>query len=189
MTLYKIGRVVEDASQCEWIWPDVWATEVAGGTERILMASSGSPTQLLSRLADAIPEPMWLLYVLLVSRRDNVPGRYQSPSLESRDALKAFLFEFQDFLEHDGRHNLWIRSGASPAMLVWDRHNRIYGYGVVDEFRDIAIAAGLCETDSAEIRPPTPHAHHYHAEFDDQEDRLLAKWAWHHTPLSNQDDE
>jgi hypothetical protein len=184
---HKIGRVDESGTDYPWNFPDVWATERAAGTDRILIAPRNSQVALLSSLVDVVPEPMWLLYVLLASRRNHIPGRYQSPAPESRETVKNFLLEFRDFFEQDGRHNFWIGSAASPAMLIWDRHNRIFGYGPIDEFRQVAIDNGLRQTDPAEIRPPSPHAHHYHAEFDDQENLVLGRWAWQHTPLHDQD--
>ena len=81
------------------------------------ITASGS---LVRRLWDIVSrwEPPFLLLYLLVVSRGEPEGRYESPELASRQEVENFLAEFWDFLEADGRHNLWIRSEGSKAFVV-----------------------------------------------------------------------
>ena len=72
-------------------------------------------------------------------------------------------------------------------MLVYDRHNLIYGYGPLDEFVTIFSGIGLKETSSVQV--PDPHVHHYNEDFDKDEHTLLVHWAWVRTPLRDSDDD
>ncbi|MCU1273556.1 MAG: hypothetical protein JWO48_987 [Bryobacterales bacterium] len=80
------------------------------------------------------------------------------------------MAEFCEFLTNDGRHDLWLHSAISDATLVLDRHDLIYAYGPLDQFR-AALKEGLQE---AQVEgPPYPHTHMYHAEYDESERRIL----------------
>ena len=189
MALFRLGEVLSDADERPWIYPHLWSRQRLATTERIILAPRDRQVSLLSSLVETMPEPLWLLYVLLVSRSGHVPGRYQSPIPENRQFVRDFLLDFRNFLEQDGRHNLWIGSATSPAMLVWDHHNRIFGYGPVDKWSEMAVAGGLQQCEPERLHPPSPHSHHYHQELDAEEDRILACSEWHRTPLQKQDDE
>lgn len=90
---------------------------------------------------------------------------------------------FGAFLEQDGRHHVWL---ASPEnMLVYDRHQCIYAYGDLDAYERVLRARGF-RPGQAEL--PVPHTHHYHAQFDDAEDEVMAYWAWRHSPLRDGDE-
>ncbi len=87
------------------------------------------------RLLEAMSGPFWLLYVLVVNRDDSELGRYQCSEPQTQEDVEAFLKDFQAFLEKDGRHHLWIASASSSEMLIYDRHNVIYAYGSLSEWR------------------------------------------------------
>ena len=79
-----------------------------------------------------MPEPFFVLYVLVVSRKEeNETARYQSGEV-SRAEVQAFLERFEDYLENDGRHHIWIHSPESSATLVYDNHDVIYCYGPLE---------------------------------------------------------
>jgi hypothetical protein len=80
--------------------------------------------ELIHKLTNQLTEPFLLLYVLVVPRGKSEPVRYQSEPVNTEE-LDRFLHRYQDFLEGDARHNLWIRS-SDDGMLVFDRHNIIY---------------------------------------------------------------
>jgi hypothetical protein len=94
---------------------------------------------------------------------------------------------FQEFLEKDGRHNLWIASASSSGMLIYDRHNVIYAYGPLSEWRSILSEARFTEVPL--IRFPSPHSHHYHQSLDDEERRIVGYWDWRRTSLMLSDKE
>lgn len=117
--------------------------------------------------------------MLIVPRTGRPAGRYQSPGLDLGD-LAAFLATFRDFLEHDGRHNLWIGCQASRAQLVYDRHNVVYAYGPLPRFEAYLRSH---EYRPASLTLPEPHVHHYWEDFDLVEERLFNYLAWTHHPL------
>jgi hypothetical protein len=126
-----------------------------------------------------------VLYVLHTSRCGNQLGRYQSPSLEF-DALNGFMAEFCEYLTNDARHDLWVYSPRSEAPLVWDRHDLIYAYGPLEQFR--AVLKGSLQEGDVD-GPPYPHSHMYHAEYDDSERALLRYFHWLHSPLQEADEQ
>jgi hypothetical protein len=140
---------------------------------------------LLRELLELLPEPIWVLYVLVTPRSEAAAGRYQSATPHRREEILALLDRFGDFLANDGRHNLWL--AAPPAgQLVLDRHEVIYAYGPMAE-----MAAELKEKDFTEVemvRTPVPHSHHFHAELDGDECAMLDYWEWIHSELQETDD-
>jgi hypothetical protein len=172
---------------CPWTYQNVWATEELSGAKRLVIAPKSGTADILERLIEIMPEPFWLLYVLVVPRGEGDAGRYQSSEPQTREQVRQFLHEFHTFLETDGRQNLWISSESGSAMLIYDRHGLMYGYGPVDDWQNILKQIGLSEVPSASINIPEPHSHHYHPSLDAEASRLLAYLEWHHTPLRDQD--
>jgi hypothetical protein len=183
--LYKFGEATPDDHPC--VFPNVWAIEKLPATTRMVIAPEADHIGVLMRLLEAMPEPMGLLYVLVVPRGGGDAGRYQSSEPQSREQVLQFLSNFRGFLQSDGRHNLWIRSQSTSAMLVYDRHNLIYGYGPLDEWMKLARQIGLVDVSPTPIEIPSPHSHHDHSSFDVQEQCLLAYLPWLRTPLRDQD--
>jgi hypothetical protein len=180
--VYKLGWLPDGKNEQCYGYPNVWAREATTGPDRLAIAPDSGYVNLLEGLAECLEEPYLLLYVLVVPRCGGEPGRYQSGSF-SLSQLQQFLSDYSDFLEKDARHNLWIRS--DEGTLVYDRHNVIYAYGPLERFVAILDSAGL--TESNEVRYPSPHAHHYHAEFDPDETRILDSEDWTISPLRSGD--
>ena len=88
-------------------------------------------------------------------------------------------------IENDARHEFWIGSTSNHGMLVYDEHGLIYAYGPLPEFERSLSAMGFR---SGEFSIPAPHAHHYHAEYDEDVRRLLSHWDWRHTELRPEDE-
>jgi len=142
----------------------------------------------MEQLATVMNEPFFVLYVLVIPRNGAAErGRYQGPIPISLEELRAFLREFRKFFENDGRHHLWVGSADKSSLLVYDRHNVVYAYGPVGQFKKVIESSGLCESEV--IRFPVPHTHHYNAEFDEEERRLLACWPWKVFPLQGTDEQ
>lgn len=182
---YKFGFL--NPEDRPYQYPNVWATEQTSGPVRLVIAPGGDQVDLLLRLIEAMSEPFMVLYVLVVPRGGSEAGRYESPEPQTRDGMRLFLREFKTFFENDGRHHLWIRSSSGSAMLVYDRHDLIYGYGPLGEFETILSEIGLEK--AASIQLPDPHIHHYNECFDKEEHRLLVYWPWLPTPLRGSDDD
>jgi hypothetical protein len=183
INLYKLGRVpdsLSDGLSDEYFeYPNIWAREKTSGPHRLSIAPRSDYAQLLGKLSGCMEPPFLLLYVLAIPRGGGEPGRYQSNYSFSPTQLQQFLSEYSEFLEKDARHNLWIRS--DDGMLVYDRHNVIYAYGPLEQFVAVLDLAGL--TESNEVRFPSPHAHHYHPDFDSDERRILHDEEWTISPL------
>ncbi len=131
-------------------------------------------------------EPFGVLYMLVVPRDETPPGRFQSPELLSREQCLSFLHDFREFLEQDGRHNLWVAAADQSSLIVYDRHNVLYAYGPLAKFEEILRGNGF--TENKEVRFPSPHTHHYHAVFDGQGTQLLTYWDWKVSPLRPSDE-
>jgi hypothetical protein len=127
-----------------------------------------------------------LLFVLHTPRGVGEPGRYESPLLEASE-VRTFLARFGPYLAGDGRHELWAYSPSQGAQVVWDRHDRLFGYGPVDDFATTLRALGYSTGEEPAI--PVPHEHHYHAAFDADAAALLAWCDWHRKPLQPVDEQ
>jgi hypothetical protein len=181
---WKLGTV-RSGEDVAWNYEPSYARQVVGGVERLVIAPGSDPVELLRELLPLLPEPLWVLYVLITPRSDAQAGRYQSATKHTRDEVQALLERFKDYFASDGRHNLWL--AAPPAgQLVFDRHEAIYAYGPIAE-----IVARLKEKNFAEvetIRIPVPHSHHFHEELDDDEKAILEYWEWGLAQLQETDD-
>jgi len=155
----------------------------AGGS-RLRFTLPRSLPRLLHELSSCLLEPFQLLYVLHTSRGEGPKGRYQSPELSSAE-LDAFLTRYDNFLAGDGRHDLWLRSAPSDAVIVWDRHNDVFVYGAS------AIARRLAELgfEEGQLQPLGPHQHHYRAEFDGDARDVLTAFQWWRTGLRPEDEQ
>ncbi len=165
------------------VWPDVFEHQKTTGPSRLAITTRESYVDLLPDLMTCVPGDLYVLYVLRVRRGSHTCGRYESPRLD-HVTVASFLTRFTEFLEGDGRHNVWIGSIDNEGLLVYDHHNIVYAYGPLDCYRTILTSRDFAE---AKIKIPSPHAHHYNAEFDDAERELLTQWSWRHLPLEQAD--
>jgi hypothetical protein len=179
--IYKFGQLNQNGDDVPYEYADIWAREKTSGPDRIAIAPRSHQTDLLYKLAECLEEPFLLLYVLVVPRSADEPGRYQSNYSFTLPQLRQFLTTYADFLEKDARHNLWIRPELGDGLLVYDRHNVIYAYDPLDKLVSKLISSGLTEAD--EVRYPSPHVHHYNSEFDSDQARILKEEQWTISPL------
>jgi hypothetical protein len=183
--LEKFGTLREDGVEIPYRYADTWARESTTGPDRIVVGASSGQIHLMSRLADVVGDPLFILYVLTEPRTDHEPGRYQSPYALERDEREAFLQTFGDFIECDGRHQFWLGAPDGSATLVYENHNLLYAYGPLESFKRTLSEAGLSE---GPVEIPVPHVHYYHAEFDEDQARLVEHFEWLLTPLKPEDD-
>lgn len=184
-SLYKVGYVepVPRAFRFE----NVYAREIRAGVQLLCLGPSGNQVDLLKNLLERMPEPLWILYILVVPRGEGDAGRYQSASSFLRSDIGAFLDRFRNYFESDARHNLWLKSEEGPALLVLDSHGLIYCYGPVDAWADDLGQVGWREVPAGTILLPDPHQHRYHEIFDDDARSVLETMEWIHSPLREQD--
>jgi hypothetical protein len=154
-----------------------------GSGERVVVAPPGSPVELLARLAAEVGDPFVVVYVLIECHTFRPEGRYQSPSPLSRGALEKLLGAFKAFLEEDGRHGLWIMSGAEPATLSLDRRGVVTAYGPPGRFPAVLEKLGYREgpvsPGPARVRVP---------QHDASEMRMLAAMPWQWNALEPGDE-
>src|SRR5258706_4068002 len=68
-----------------------WLEEVSNGGLRLVAATSDSQVEVLLRLAECLPEPVALLWVLHTARATGFSGRYQSPQLRLAEAADGLI--------------------------------------------------------------------------------------------------
>jgi len=183
---YKFGYLNAAGDESPFHYENCWAVEKTTGPSRLVIAPSGRYVELLTRLTTVMPEPFGLLYVLLVPRAGGENGRYQSPAPINSAELEEFLWQYQELIERDARHHLWIMSVDNSCLLVYDNHDVIYAYGPLAEFEDILRSNGLTQCEAVSF--PAPHTHRYNVEFDQQARDIMKHWEWIRFPLQESDD-
>ena len=181
----KFGRGADAVDGYDY--GNIFQRQHSGQQRRLLIGPSGGHLDTMLALAACLDEPFKVLYVLIVPNGsgEGGEGRYESPGLD-RGELESFLRKHADFLEGDGRHNIWIASlGDTIGQIVYDRHNVLYAYGPVPEYIAVLASRGLGE---GPVEVPSPHWHKYHSHFNQSERELIAEWAWTKTPLREGDD-
>lgn len=178
---HKFGWFPEQKRKYEC--PDILAFERTFGPERLVIGPSADHRLIFFQL---MPEPLGILYLLVVPRGGSEGGRYQTASPVSKQQAEGFLSNFREYLENDGRHDIWVASRSGPDQLVYDRHYVIYAYGRLREYENALLGGGLRKVEF--VRFPSPHTHNYHAAFDQDELDLLRHWRWKRSPLRENDE-
>lgn len=181
---YKFGWIPKEDRRYEY--PNVFAFEQTSGPDRLVIAPSANHVSILIDLLQLMPEPLGILYVLVVPRGGNEAGRYQTANPVSKQQAEEFLKSFRKYLENDGRHNIWVASMSGSDQLVYDRHNVIYAYGPLPKYENVLLGRGLEKVEFVHF--PSPHTHNYHAAFDQDELDLLRHWRWKRSPLRESDE-
>ncbi|MGI8964975.1 MAG: hypothetical protein ACR2H1_02685 [Limisphaerales bacterium] len=160
--------------------------KMSSGDQKICVTTSGGYVDLILSLAATLPEPFFILYVLILSRKaENQAARYQSKEV-TRAELQTFFEKFEDYFDNDGRHHVWVHSPASSTTLVYDNHNVIYAYGSLETFSTVLQNNGFKLVEATQKLGP--HGHCYNREFDSCENDLMKYWQWKQSPLQPQDD-
>lgn len=156
------------------------------GAQRIVLSVPDEHADLFRQLAEFLPPPFYVLYVLHTPRGEGEAARYQSPEL-SLNELNALLRKYASFISSDGRHDLWVYSPSSGRTLVWDRHNLLFAEGrPLDDVKDALVSVGFKE---GLVKPLGGHFHHYRPEFDSDAASLLHELDWRRTPLCPEDEQ
>jgi hypothetical protein len=175
----KFGRDKDE----QFRYHDAYELQTVAGTSRLAIGPSISHCELFLELASCLPEPLRVLYVLVLSRRQqHEEARYESGPV-SRQQIAAFATAFSEFLESDGRHHIWI-AHPDVGTIVYDRHQTLYAYGPLDAYLTVLQRRGL---QAGIVDVPAPHWHRYHPHFDDAEAALIRYWPWRRAPLKESD--
>lgn len=148
---------------------EIWSTDVI---------------RTLLKLVTELMEPLFILYVLHVGRRQE-SARYQSMELNCDDISK-FIDRFGDYLLNDSRHEVWFHSPQDDVTIVYDRDNIIYVYGTEARFEQLLLSLNFTEHFES-IYLPAPHRHRYHAEYDRYETEIIESFPWRMSPLQDED--
>jgi hypothetical protein len=181
--LYRLGRHA-DGESMHFSHPPSY--RVGDDRHRVVAGVPGSDFAVFAQLVACLEPPVVLLFVLHTPRGVGEPGRYQSPDLEPAQ-LHDFFARFGNYLARDGRHDVWAYSPATRAQVIWDRHDRVFAYGPIDDFVRALHALGFAAGEEPVI--PSPHTHHYDAAFDADAAALLAWCDWYRTPLRPEDEQ
>jgi hypothetical protein len=182
MSLSKFSGPDLDRSK-EFTHPDVWEKEVYPGWRRLVIGAREQEIGLILELCRGMRGPFAVLFVLLVPRAGHAAGRYESAPVPYED-LELFLYTFQEFLEQDGRHHVWVIATSDEGRLVFDHHNVVFAYGDLDAYEAVLRQRGFRES---KLPTPAPHGHNYHAAFDASESEILSYWRWIRHPLEEGD--
>lgn len=162
----------------------VWWQEATTGPSRVVAAVSEDQIETALDLAACASEPFLLLWVLDTPRGGSQRGRYQSPPVPLEE-MRRVLRQYRNLFEQDGRSDLWIHSREPLATIVLDRHDLLYLYGPPDAFISLLRSKGF---ENAQAKIPAPHAHEYHAAFDDLERAFALEYDWDVSDLRPEDD-
>ena len=161
-----------------------WPGAKGGTPARLSIGAGRGGVSLLLDLARGRAQRWWVLYVLTTPRGDHALGRYESGVHDWPD-VEAFFRRFADFLEGDGRHQVWLASEDETCLLVFEQHDILYAYGDLDGYERLLRERGFRP---GEVAIPVPHFHHYRDLFDPDEDAVLGWWDWRRSDLREADD-
>lgn len=172
----------------EWlpaVGTDTFTLEAAGLSKRLVVSPISGPMDLLLKLAPEAGSEFYVLWVLHTPRGGSRAGRYQSRLVQLAEVRDLFA-RFGAFLEHDGRHDIWLHAPQTGATLVWDRHEQLFLYGPLDRFEAALEREGLARG-SASVS--LPHSHNYHPEFDEAERAMATAIEWRIGDLREEDEQ
>lgn len=183
--MYKLGRL-EGGEWIEHSYPRVFEHDATNSAEGCLVIGlPGKNAEIFERLVGVLTPPYLLLYVLHTPRGEAEAGRYQSDPV-SREQFASFILRFSDYLSSDARFDLWVHSRDDAATVVWDRHSRIFAYGLRTQLMSELEAMNFVP---GQVDVPSPHEHNYREEFDIDAAALLSGFNWIHSPLRPEDEQ
>jgi len=163
---------------------NVYETDILESTQRLIIGTSSNQVDQILKLAETIEPPFYILYVLIINRLGHQEGRYLSPPIQTRQELEYFLTEYRAYFETDGRHSIWVGALDNSAKLIYDQHNVIFAYGMIENYLAVLKTFGFR---SKKFTLPKPHSHSYHSDNDKYEDKILEHWDWEYNPLEESD--
>lgn len=162
-------------------YDNCYQKQCISGVHRILIATSGSTTQLTIDLLKFFPGPYRLVYLLVTPPEGFDPMKYEVDGLSIEDISKMFE-AFRGFLESDARHHLWLHSESAGGTLICDEHDWIYAYGNHEAVKEYLVQQGY--KDEAPVIP-FPHLHNESNSNDPTMRNLLDYFEWKAQPVSN----
>lgn len=183
--MHKLSHQVAGEWVPHWYAPMFSIVAKGNASPKIVASVPGGDAITFERLVACMQPPYFLLYVLHTPRGEADPGRYQSPPV-SIEQLRGFLKRFGGFLASDARFDIWAHSAADGATVVWDRHNLLFAYGLIEKFSSELRAIGFL---NGVVDVSFSHQHHYRQEFDEQASAVLNAFEWSYSQLRAEDEQ
>ena len=162
-------------------YKDCFVKQSISGVNRIVIATAGSSTGLVSDLLEYYPEPYRLAYLLVTPPDGFQPMKYEVEGLDT-GTVHRFFEAFRPFLEGDARHHVWIHSAIGGGTIINDEHDWLYAYGSLDLVEQYLVDRGFAD-EMPEI--PFPHLHNESSSNDAVMRELLGHFEWKAHPVSN----
>lgn len=149
----------------------------AGDTRLLVSVPTADLRRVHLALVRAVGEPLALLYRQCVDRRDPKPNGtppqdYMGHELSAAEVERA-LSAASDLIYHDARCEVWVR-GLMGEQVILDQDGLLYVYPDDPSFRDALAAAGVPEREDVPVLLDRDYIkHHFHAQCDALEDRLI----------------
>ena len=182
ISLFKFGAPTPLGSEfAEFHYGNTFQREYTGDQERLLVAPQSHPIALLIELSRLLPEPLRILYVLLLSRTGmHEAGRYQSQLFDRFADVEAVINDYQPISRTTDAIicGLCRRAGVSSTISTMSCMFMTFW----DEAEELLRRLGM-RPEEEKIAFPTPHSHHYHAVYDIIESDLLRNRDWTRFPL------
>lgn len=177
----KLGAWDPENGWTPVIYENCFQKQSISGVHRILIATAGSTTNLVSDLLQFFPPPYRLAYLLVTPPDGFDPMKYEVEGLTANH-IGEFFGRFRPFLEGDARHHLWIHSEGGKGTIICDEHDWIYVYGSLE-----SVESFLNEREFGESMPtiPFPHLHNESSANDAVMNELLRHFEWTKHPVSN----
>jgi hypothetical protein len=182
---YKFAIPDAEHNDINFDYGNIYEIEQTTANKRLQIGPTGNQIDLILQLADNLNPPYFILYVLVVTRLGNEYGRYESPTIDTKEELTDFLIQYKEYLETDGRHHIWIGTYDNSGLLIYDQHNVIFAYGQLENFISILTLNSFKEQ---EFTFPAPHIHNFYEDNDVYEERILKHWDWDISPLAENDE-
>lgn len=151
---------------------------------RITVAPKNDKMELVLEIVRGFEMPLKIVYMLFRPGNDlSVRGRYQSRVPLCFEDVEFFCAKFKEFLETDGRHQLWILSDSDKGtqqLLICDNHGLIHVFNDTERVRSLLEKKNFCEEEIT-VPVPEPHTHFSHSDNNVFEMELLGYWQWTHS--------
>lgn len=153
---------------------------------RITVAPKNDKMGLVLEIVRGFKTPLKIVYMLFRPGNDlSVRGRYQTRDPFRFEDVEVFCNKFKEYLETDGRHQLWILSDSEEGtqqLLIYDNH------GLIHVFNDVERVKALLEKrhfreEEITVPVPEPHTHFSYSDNNVFERDLLSYWQWTHSPF------
>ena len=178
----KVSAWTDDGNFTAHTFGNVFEHDQSGESARIIL---GLDSGWVDFMLDAVRQrtKVMMLFNQVLPRDPGRAGKYTS-DLSTKAEATEVLERFRDLIERDARHEFWLSWPDEGDQAVLDNHNRLFLYGRQDVWRHQCEQFRVVE---GPVILADPHAHFYHAEYDEDVAELLERYAWTFYPALDDD--